>query len=266
LTKIVGFLIVGNEILDGIVLESNSQWLTNQMKTLGFFIKERMVVRDSVFEISQSLKRLIDDGCTLILTSGGLGPTHDDMTLKGVAEGINVPLEINDEGLAIVTRQYSEIHARGIIESPIITPARKKMAYLPKGSKALDNRVGGAPGVLLKKDCVTIICLPGVPSELMWIYNNQVIEYLSSEVEGNFYEETTTLSLRDESTLSPLIDEVMKAIPDIWVKSLVKPYGKYGIRIWISARGQNKEDIEIKVKNAKNMLMSLVDEKLLNKK
>lgn len=265
MTKIVGFLIIGNEILDGIVLESNSQWLTNQMKPLGFFVKERIVVRDSIFEISHALKRLIDDDCTLIFTSGGLGPTHDDMTLKGIAEGVNVSLELNSEGLEIVTRQYSEIHARGIIESPVITPARKKMAYLPKGSKALDNRVGGAPGVFLKKDCVTIICLPGVPSELMWIYDNQVIEYLSSEVEGHFYEELTTLPLRDESTLSPLIDEVMEAIPDIWVKSLVKPYGEFGIRVWISARGQNKEDTELKVKNAKNMLMNLVDDKLLNK-
>ncbi len=263
MTQIVGFLIIGNEILDGIVLESNSQWLTNRVKPLGFFLKERIIVRDNIPEISQAVKRLIADGCNIIFTSGGLGPTHDDMTLKGISEGFDTTLELNNEGLQIIKRQYSEIHSKGIVDSPFITPARKKMAYLPKGATALDNKVGGAPGVLLIKENITLICLPGVPSELMWIYDNQVQPYLSSKVEGYFYEETTMLPLRDESTLSPLIDEVMNSIPDVWVKSLVKPYGESGIRVWISARGQNKEDVETKVKNAKNSLLTLIDKKLL---
>lgn len=265
MTNNVGFLIIGNEILDGIILESNSQWLTNRLKPLGFYMKERIIIRDDVQEISQAVKRLISDGCNLILTSGGLGPTHDDMTLKGIAEGLDTILELNELGLQIITRQYSEIHQKGIIDSPLMTPARKKMAYLPKGSKALDNKVGGAPGVLLIRDKITLICLPGVPAELMWIYDNQVQPYLSSKIDGYFYEETTTLPLSDESILAPLIDDVMKQVPGVWVKSLVKPYGEKGIRVWISGRGLNKEEIESNVKKAKNMLLDLIDKKLLVK-
>ncbi|MBN1682295.1 competence/damage-inducible protein A [Candidatus Bathyarchaeota archaeon] len=265
MAKTIGFLIIGNEILDGIVLESNSQWLTNRLKPLGFFVKERIIVRDDLLEIGQALKKLIEDGCNLIFTSGGLGPTHDDMTLKGIAQALNVTLELNQEALEIVTRQYAEIHKRGIIDSPLITPAREKMAYLPSASKPLDNKVGGAPGVLLIKDKITIICLPGVPSELMWIFDNQVIQGLVNDVDGHFFEDTISLPLRDESTLSPIIDEVMKKIPETWVKSLVKPYGESGIRIWISSRGKTKIEVENKVKNAKKLLLQLVNENLLEK-
>jgi len=143
----VGILVVGNEILDGIVLDTNSQWIINRLKPLGFQVHETITVRDNVQEIGEALNRLLEDGCNLIFTTGGLGPTHDDMTLQGVAHGLKLPLELDHASLDIVTRQYKMLHERGIIESGEITDSRRKMAILPLGSKPLDNRVGGAPGL-----------------------------------------------------------------------------------------------------------------------
>jgi nicotinamide-nucleotide amidase len=133
------------------------------------------------------------------------------------------------------------------------------MAILPRGSKALDNRVGTAPGVLLERNEATVILLPGVPAELMWIFDNQVMPRIMIQVEGYFHEETFSLPLRDESILAPAIDEAMRAVPGVWIKSLVKPYGETGIRLWISARGESKQEVKARVEKASETLKSLAE-------
>ncbi|MCW4049562.1 MAG: molybdopterin-binding protein [Candidatus Bathyarchaeota archaeon] len=258
----VGILVIGNELLDGVILDTNSQWIINRLKPLNFNVMESITVRDDTGEIARGIQRLIDDDCDIIFTTGGLGPTHDDMTLKGVADAFDLSLELNEEALAIVTRQYREFHHRGIIETAEITAARRKMAVLPKGAQPIDNRAGGAPGVLLQLGSSQIICLPGVPSELMWIFDNQLLPILKRRVTGAFTEKIIHLPLRDESTLAPIIDEVMKEIPDVYIKSMVKPYGEAGIRLWISARGQSPIEIEQRVERVSNLLLQLIKERL----
>jgi molybdenum cofactor synthesis domain-containing protein len=264
LTTQIGILVIGNEILDGIVLDTNSQWIINQLKVLNFQVYERATVRDEVRVIAKTVRRMISNGCNLIFTMGGLGPTHDDKTLQGVAMAFSLPMEINKEALSIVTRQYSDMHQRGIIENSKITKPRRKMAILPKGAHPIDNRVGGAPGVILEVEEAQIICLPGVPGEMMWIFDNQLFSLLKKRVEGAFAEDLIYLPLRDESTLAPLIDEVMKDVPSVYIKSMVKPYGESGIRLWVSASGQSQEEVEERVKRVTNLLVKRCEEKLPN--
>ena len=262
MTTQIGILVVGSEILDGLVLDTNSQWIINQLKALKLQVRQKMTVRDEVQEISRALRRLVANGCNLVFTTGGLGPTHDDKTLMGVAMAFDLPMQLNDEALEIVTRQYSDMHKRGVIEDSEITAARRKMAVLPKGSQPLDNRVGGAPGVLLDLEGTQIISLPGVPGELMWIFDNQLLSLLKGKVEGAFAEEVIYLPLRDESTLAPIIDEVMKDVPGVYIKSMVKPYGESGIRLWISAGGQSQAEVEERVSRVANLLIRRCEEQL----
>lgn len=257
MTKYVALIVIGNEILDGLVLDTNTQWITNRIKPLGFFMKERLIVRDEISEIAKAIKRAVEDDCNIIITSGGLGPTHDDITLEGVAKAFNLSMELNVDGELIVQRQYEDLYRKGIIESADLTASRRKMAILPKGAKPLDNRVGAAPGVLLENGSITIICLPGVPHEFMWIFDNQLMPIFSRQIEGVYYEESFSLPLRDESTLAPLIDETMKVVPGVWVKSLVKPYGEHGIRFWVSARGVDKDEVEKRVHSASETLKQI---------
>lgn len=258
----VAIVTVGNEILDGIILDTNTKWMIERLKPLGLMVKEVIIVRDDVPEIGRAINRAVEDGCGLIITSGGLGPTHDDMTLKGVAEAFNLSLEVNEEGLAIVARQYRQLHEAGRIESGEITEARKKMAIFPNGARPLDNKVGGAPGVLLKREGFEVVSLPGVPHELMWIFDNQLIPHLTQHLDESYYEEVLSLPLRDESTLAPLIDEAMRRVPGVWIKSLVKPYGERGIKFWVSARGKDKRELEARVKEAIDILLQLAKDRL----
>ena len=262
LIRQVAIVTVGNEILDGIILDTNTKWMIERLKPLGLMVKEVIIVRDDVPEIGRAIKKAIEDGCSLIITSGGLGPTHDDMTLKGVAEAFNLPLEVNEEGLSIVARQYRQLYEAGRIESCEITEARKKMAIFPNGAHPLDNKVGGAPGVLLEREGIEVVSLPGVPHELMWIFDNQLIPHITQHLDEFYYEEVLSLPLRDESTLAPLIDEAMKRVPGVWIKSLVKPYGERGIKFWVSAGGKNKEELEASVKEAIDTLLQLAKDRL----
>ncbi|MFQ6054149.1 MAG: competence/damage-inducible protein A [Candidatus Bathyarchaeia archaeon] len=262
MTTQIGILVVGNEILDGIVLDTNSHWIINQLKALNLRVRGKVTVRDDIPEIARALRRLVADGCNLVFTMGGLGPTHDDKTLSGVAEAFGLPMELNEEALSIVARQYSDLHSRGVVETADLTEARRKMAVLPRGGKPLDNRVGGAPGVLLDVKGAQVVCLPGVPGELMWIFENQLLALLKRRVEGAFAEEIIYLPLRDESTLAPIIDEVMKDVPGVYIKSMVKPYGESGIRIWISAKGQSQAEVEERVNRVANLLIQLCGEQL----
>lgn len=261
MTTQIGILIIGNEILDGLVLDTNSHWIINQLKALKLQVKQKMTVRDEVPEIARSLRRLLANGSNLIFTTGGLGPTHDDKTLLGVANAFDLPLELNDDALKIVTRQYADLHDRGVIESKEITKVRRKMAILPKGAKPLDNRVGGAPGVLLDVEGAQIISLPGVPGELMWIFDNQLLMLLKGRVEGAFAEDVIYLPLRDESTLAPIIDEVMQDVPGVYIKSMVKPYGESGIRLWVSSNGQSQAEVEERVNRVANLLVKRCEER-----
>ncbi|MFH2111705.1 MAG: molybdopterin-binding protein [Candidatus Bathyarchaeota archaeon] len=260
----VGILVVGNEILDGVVLDTNSQWIINRLKPMGFQVHESITVRDNVEEIGAALNMLLGNGCGLVFTTGGLGPTHDDMTLQGVAHGLGLLLELDQASLDIVARQYRVLHERGIIESGEMTDSRRKMAVLPQGSRPLDNRVGGAPGVLLKSGDSTIICLPGVPLELKWIFDDQVAPILKRMVRGVYAERIVALPLRDESTLAPIIDQVMAEVPGVYVKSMVKPYGEEGIRLWVSFLGEDQEEVEEKVARAVDRLVELTRERLPN--
>jgi nicotinamide-nucleotide amidase len=262
LIRQVAIVTIGNEILDGIILDTNTKWMIERLKPLGLMVKEVIIVRDDILEIGRAINRAVEDGCGLILTSGGLGPTHDDMTLKGVAEAFHLPLAVNEEGLAIVARQYRQLYEAGRIESGEITEARRKMAVFPEGARSLDNKVGGAPGVLLEREGFEVVSLPGVPHELMWIFDNQLIPHITQNLDESYYEEVLSLPLRDESTLAPLIDEAMRRVTGVWIKSLVKPYGERGIKFWVSARGKDKGELEIKVKEAIDILVQLAKDHL----
>ena len=253
----VGILIIGNEILDGVILDTNSQWIIQQLKPLNYTVAESITVRDDTAEIAKAINRMHQDHINMVITTGGLGPTHDDMTLLGVAEAFNLPMELNETAYSIVERQYKHYYERGVVDTPKITDARRKMAVFPQGAAPLDNRAGGAPGVLLDRGDISVISLPGVPSELKWIFENQLKPILKEKMQGHYYEKIIHLNLRDESTLAPLIDEAMKTDQEVYIKSMVKPYGEAGIRLWISAHGDDQTEIKQRIEKIAELLTEL---------
>lgn len=248
--RTVGILVIGNEVLDGHVLDTNSNWMELRLVALGLQMKRLVSVRDEIEEIGKALE-FVMDVCDVVITSGGLGPTHDDMTLKAIGIAFGLKVSENADALKIVERQYQTLYERGIVQSPEMTEARLKMARIPEGAIPLDNRIGGAPGARLEVGKSTIFSLPGVPSELKFIFEDSVIPWISERVAQKFFEQVVEFGMHDESTFAPAIDVVMKKHPGVYVKSMPKTYGTTKtLKVWISARGESLQKVTEMVKNA----------------
>jgi molybdenum cofactor synthesis domain-containing protein len=173
--------VIGNEILNGSVQDTNSRWLAQQLYELGFNLRRITAVRDDPREIVAAIRQAAKRGARWIFTSGGLGPTYDDITLDAVAKAINKKLVVNEEALAMLKERYEKLAAAGIISSAELTPARIKMAIMPKGARPLRNNAGSAPGCLVKYRRSLIVSLPGVPAELIDIFQREVRPLLEME-------------------------------------------------------------------------------------
>ncbi len=248
--RTVGIIAIGNEVLDGLVLDTNSSWMETRLVRLGLQIKRLVSVRDDLDDIGRALA-FAREVCDVIITSGGLGPTHDDMTLKAIGKALNRRIVENQEALEIVRRQYQSLFERGIVDSPDMTNSRVKMAQIPEGAVLLDNRVGGAPGIMIQEVESTIFCLPGVPSELKFIFENSIVPWIKERVRSSFYEEVVEFGMHDESVFAPAIDAVMKKHPGVYVKSMPKTYGTTKtLRVWVSARGEVLSAAKAQVRDA----------------
>lgn len=167
---IVEIVAVGNELLLRDVLDTNTNWLCKRTTGLGGRVSRAVLVEDDVEAIATEVRGALARGADVVFTTGGLGPTADDMTLAAVAQALDAPLEPSEEALAFVLDKYAELVDKGYVECAELSQERRKMAFLPRGAQPLYNPVGTAPGVVLNVGGTTIISLPGVPEELKGIF------------------------------------------------------------------------------------------------
>jgi len=215
---------IGNELLLGVVLDTNTNWLCKQIAGRGGKVRRATLVPDELSAIVRAIQVALAEKPDLIFTTGGLGPTPDDMTLQAVAEAVNKKLEPNQKAHEMIARRYKELFEAGLVDSPQMSESRQKMALLPVGAVPLENRVGTAPGVLIEHQRSKIVCLPGVPAELKDIFNNS-LQPLLKEIFGEvFYlEKELVLDLKDESMLAPILKEISQKWPAVYIKS--RPQG-----------------------------------------
>jgi nicotinamide-nucleotide amidase len=216
----VEIICVGNELLIGKTLNTNAQWLTKRVTNLGLTTRRVTVVGDDVNEISSALKEAIQRSPRFILTTGGLGPTFDDKTLEGLAKALGRSTKIDEEALKMVKEKYISYVKEGRMEAAELTSHRVKMAKLPEGAIPLRNPVGTAPAVSIEHKNVTIIALPGVPSEMKSIFGESVASKLKKAAgNGTFFETSIEATKVIESDMAPIIEKVMQNNPHVYIKS-----------------------------------------------
>jgi nicotinamide-nucleotide amidase len=212
---------VGNELLIGHTLDTNSHWIAKRFTKFGWTLQRITVLRDSLSAIKDGITGALRRKPDLLITLGGLGPTHDDMTLKGVALALKKRLALNPEALAMVKARYSALEA-----STGLTRFRRKMATLPEGAQPLPNPVGTAPGVTVKVGSTRLVSLPGVPSEMKAIFNESVTPMLKESKAKAPKEVSIGLVGIIESALAPALDRTRRAFPGLYFKS--HPRGREG--------------------------------------
>jgi nicotinamide-nucleotide amidase len=165
---------VGTELLLGDILNSNAQYLAQQLAQLGIPHYYQSVVGDNPGRLKQVIEIATQRSQILIFT-GGLGPTPDDLTCETIADFFGVPLVERPDILEDITRKYSQ---RG----RVMTPSNRKQALIPQGSEILPNPTGTAPGIIWQpRPELTIFTFPGVPSEMQRMWEETAVPYLKSQ-------------------------------------------------------------------------------------
>ncbi len=236
-------ILIGNELLIGKIKDTNGAWLIERLLEHGCFVTQITTIPDHLETIAHTIRDAIARKPRFILTSGGLGPTFDDMTLKGVAQGLGVRLEQDMVALEMIRQRYMEIKN---ILSPhlldkVMTHARVKMSYLPKGSKPLKNPEGAAPCVQydVPGQHTTIFCMPGIPKELMAIYTTDIAPQVAAE-RVEFFNETFFSKGVGESDIADFVAQLMHDIPGIWIKSHPKGRGTLIIEWQVTSFGTDE--------------------------
>jgi molybdenum cofactor synthesis domain-containing protein len=239
--KTVEILSIGDELLRGIVQESNSHWLAKRIAARGATLRRVQVLPDEPELVGREIGVALLREPTLLITHGGLGPTDDDRTREAIALGTGRAQELDAEAEAIVRRRYRELAEAGAVADSEMTESRLRMAQLPRGSVALDNHIGGAPGLLLPLGGTTLVALPGVPPELFWIWENSLSPHLDELLgPGGFAETTFEIESRDESAIASLLQGVQSRHPNVYVKSRAHGFGEDDfLRITVHATGES---------------------------
>ena len=256
----VEIIAIGNELLLGDVLDANTNWLCKRITGAGGQVARAAMIRDDTVAIADEIRSALDRLPDLIITTGGLGPTGDDITLQAVAEALALPLELHAEALALVKARYKNLAEKGYIKDSTLTDARKKMAYLPKGVTAVANPVGTAPATVLQIGVSTLVSLPGVPEEMKGIYEETLQPTLRAIFGGSYYQETAIIAhCGDESSLAPILAEVVGAHPEVYIKSRARRYGpEVRILLTLSAAGDGRDEVGRRMQSALDALIAVL--------
>jgi len=257
----VEIICVGNELLIGKTLNTNAQWLSNQLTKFGFIVRRITVVSDDVSEIANSVREALQRKNQIIITTGGLGPTFDDKTLEGLAKAVNSRLAVNAKALKMVKKKYEEYARINRAETPELTKSRIKMATLPEKAEPITNPIGTAPGIRMELGETTLIALPGVPSEMEAIFHEVLKTFPKRKMDEEiFHERSIFADAIMESSLAPLIVEVMNANPSIYIKSHPKGVEHEShIEIHLSTRAGKMEKAIEKLDKAANELSAKIE-------
>lgn len=227
-------VIIGTELLLGEIVDTNAQFLANGLARCGVNLYYKSTVGDNWIRIVETLSRALSRS-DLVIISGGLGPTEDDLTRSAVAAVTNRPLELDQEALRAIEAYFRKRY--GEAEMP---PNNRKQAYLPRGAVAIPNFWGTAPGFILELPGKVIAALPGVPAELEPMFEQTLLPYLRQKFKG---EVLVTKNLSFAGIGEAGLEELVKDIILNQTNPTVAPYASQGmVRIRITARAATEEE------------------------
>ena len=242
---IIEILCVGNELLSGITLNSNAHWLAAQIASVGGKVKRVTVVGDDLYEISAAVNESLARKPAILITTGGLGATYDDLTLEGVAIALGKKVVLDVRAVNMLKKSYA---VRGLDYE--LTEARLKMARIPEGSTPMQNLLGSAPGVLVQAGDTRIFCLQGVPPEMKAIFERRIMPLIKEGV-GRFVAQEINYSVRGvtEAMMAPALARIVGSHPRDAIYLKTHPRGYYRkktpqIRIQLISRGSDRKEVK----------------------
>lgn len=194
---------VGNELLNGQTVDTNSNWLAERLLAASIPVVFTCTIGDAVSDIKSAIE-YATDRADIILITGGLGPTDDDLTRDGIAKFLGVELEYHNEMAQKIRCYFAD---RGYV----MPEKNKVQAYLPAGASAIENNLGTAPGIFYEDDKKTIAAMPGVPSEMKPMFDKSVLPRLKKFAHGDvLVVRKVRCTGAGESAIAEMLGDLMK--------------------------------------------------------
>lgn len=244
---------IGDELLIGQTIDTNSAWMAQRLNDFGIDVVRRVAVGDNAADITEALDQEIAK-TEIILVTGGLGPTADDITK---------PLLTNYFGGKLITDEKVLAHVRGIFEkrSLPVLEVNLKQAEVPDSCKVLFNKQGTAPGMLFEREGKLIISMPGVPHEMMGIMEDEVIPLIQQKITSDviIHRSIVTAGM-GESFIADRIKDLEAALPE-HIRLAYLP-GYWMVKLRLTSRGTDKlrltKEIQLRQEEIANRLGEIV--------
>ena len=221
---------VGTEILLGDIVNTNAQYLSKELAQLGIEVYFQSVVGDKPQRLKDTIFQAFSRA-DLIVTTGGLGPTEDDLTKETAAAYFGEELVLDERALARIERFFQQTGRK-------MTENNRKQALVPKEhGKVLYNENGTAPGIIMEKNGKIIVMLPGPPKETIPMFEEQVKPFLQQKQEYTFVSEILRVASVGESAMETLVKDLI----DSQTNPTIAPYAKMGeaiLRITAKAKSE----------------------------
>lgn len=241
---------IGDEILIGQILDTNSAFIAKKLNNIGISVYQITTVQDNKEHILEAMREAADRASVVILT-GGLGPTKDDITKRTLAEYFDDTLVENKEVLEHVEELFKKY-----ISTPI-SDLNRRQALVPSKAQVLHNANGTAPGMWIKEGKTAFISLPGVPFEMKHLMEDFVLPKISAEFERpNIVHRTILTYGLGESAIAERIEAWEDALPAFVKLAYLPNLGK--VRLRLSAKGKDKAVLEAAVEKEIKQLYNLI--------
>jgi nicotinamide-nucleotide amidase len=241
---------IGDEILIGQIVDTNSGFIAKSLDKIGVDIHEMISISDNKQHILDTFAKL-QNQVDLVIITGGLGPTKDDITKKTFCDYFEDTLVENKEVLAHVTQLIESIFKRPI------TQMNRDQALVPTKCHVLFNKMGTAPGMWMKKENTVFISLPGVPYEMKYLVENEIIPKVVREYNRPYIIHKTILTYgQGESLVAERIEDWENNLPEFIKLAYLPAPGR--VRLRLSARGTDKEILEKAIEENVNLLTKII--------
>lgn len=226
---------IGDELLIGQVIDTNSSWIAQELNKMGILVRRRVAVGDEWNEIWSALDAESKQA-SLVLITGGLGPTADDITKQLLCDYFGGKMVVHEETLAHLTQIFQRLN-RPMIER------NARQAEVPDNCTVLKNERGTAPGMLFKRGGNVFVSMPGVPHEMKWLMEHKVLPLIPELFKTGFVAHRTLLTAGlGESFLADLIADLESGLPAHIKLAYLPNYGM--VRLRLTAFGDDKSKLD----------------------
>ena len=246
---------VGTELLLGEIVNTNATYLQKMCKELGFNVYFQTVVGDNQDRFLDCLNNAFFRGANCVITTGGLGPTEDDLTKELSAKYLGLEMIFNEEEAKKVNDKCCFV-----TQLDKVTDNNFKQAYFPKDCYILDNPIGTANGCVMSKDEKMIVNLPGPPKEMKYVVDHQLKPYLSKYCKESIYTYDINTQGIGESAAATKLADIIQKQDEV---SIALYASEELVRIRLAVKALNQDEADLLVKDTKELIEDMMKDYLI---